>query len=208
MIEAFRARRRAALGRLLPPCASPLPHAARPGPGRRHRTRDVGARPGDRSAGHAAATAVELALRSGAGRRGAVLRPRVALLRSARFPASARSRRRAGFPINTGGAYDAEDVTARCSASATALTGTGTWNFNADDEDGRADASPGREGTMVSPVFSDTDLLVARGGDRRVVAGAQSAACAPAAHPDHRRRTARARPLRIHRRERRARRHG
>ena len=48
------------------------------------------------------------------------------------------------------------------------LAGTGTWNFNAEEKTDVLTIA-GSEGTIVSPVFTDTDLVVSRAGDRRVL---------------------------------------
>ena len=48
------------------------------------------------------------------------------------------------------------------------MAGTGTWNFNAETKTDILTIT-GCEGTVESPIFSDTDLLISRGGDRRVV---------------------------------------
>ena len=68
-----------------------------------------------------------------------------------------------GFPLNTGGTYAAEDVTTAAFRFGERLTGTGTWNFNAD---AKTDALTitGSGGRIVSPIFSDTDLVVTRAG--------------------------------------------
>ena len=73
-----------------------------------------------------------------------------------------------GFPINTGGAYAAEDVTSASFRFGDRMTGTGTWNFNAEDKTDVLTIS-GAEGTIVTPIFSDTDLIVSRGGHRKVM---------------------------------------
>ena len=68
-----------------------------------------------------------------------------------------------GVAMNTGAAYAAEDVTTAAFRFGDRLAGTGVWNFNAST---RTDVLTlvGSEGTITSPVFSDTDLLVSRGG--------------------------------------------
>jgi len=73
-----------------------------------------------------------------------------------------------GVALNTGGTYAAEDVTSAVFRVGDRMTGTGTWNFNAD---AKADALTiaGSEGIITSPVFSDTDLVVARRNERRVL---------------------------------------
>jgi 1,5-anhydro-D-fructose reductase (1,5-anhydro-D-mannitol-forming) len=74
-----------------------------------------------------------------------------------------------GFPANTGGTYAAEDVTNAAFRFAGRLSGTGTWNFNADAKTDVLTIT-GSDGTIVSPIFSDTDLVVtSTGGDRRVL---------------------------------------
>jgi predicted dehydrogenase len=74
-----------------------------------------------------------------------------------------------GFPINTGGTYAAEDVTSTVFRFGDRLTGTGTWNFNAETKTDVLTLT-GSDGTIVSPIFSDTDLVVSRGDDRQAVA--------------------------------------
>jgi 1,5-anhydro-D-fructose reductase (1,5-anhydro-D-mannitol-forming) len=74
-----------------------------------------------------------------------------------------------GFPLNTGGAYGAEDVTSAVFRFGDRLTGTGVWNFNADAKTDTMTIT-GSEGTIVSPIFSDADLIVIpRDGERRVL---------------------------------------
>jgi predicted dehydrogenase len=80
-----------------------------------------------------------------------------------------------GVAINTGGAYAAEDVTSAVFRFGDRMTGTGTWNFNADDKTDLI-AIAGSEGTLTTPVFSDTDLVLSRGGAREVI---------PARNPPH-----------------------
>ena len=75
-----------------------------------------------------------------------------------------------GFPANTGGTYAAEDVTNAAFRFAGRLSGTGTWNFNAGAKTDVLTIT-GSDGTIASPIFSDTDLVVtAAAGDRRVLA--------------------------------------
>jgi predicted dehydrogenase len=73
----------------------------------------------------------------------------------------------AGFPINTAGAYGAEDVTAAAFSFEGNVVGTGSWNFNAGSA---ADTMTftGAEGVLETPVFSDTDVIVTRGNERQV----------------------------------------
>ena len=69
----------------------------------------------------------------------------------------------AGFALNTGGAYAAEDVTSAAFRFDTRVAGTGIWNFHAD---AKTDAITftGSEGTIATPVFSDGDVVVTRPG--------------------------------------------
>lgn len=74
-----------------------------------------------------------------------------------------------GFPLNTGGTYAAEDVTNAAFRFDNRLSGTGTWNFNADTKTDVLTIT-GSGGTIVSPIFSDTDLvLTAASGERSVL---------------------------------------
>ena len=73
-----------------------------------------------------------------------------------------------GFPLNTGGSYGAEDVTSAAFRFGDRLTGTGIWNFNADAKTDVLTVT-GSEGTIISPVFADTDLVVSQRGDRRLL---------------------------------------
>src|SRR3954464_6870734 len=73
----------------------------------------------------------------------------------------------AGFALNTSGAYPVEDVTAAAFSTADKVAGSGIWNFNAP---GKTDVMTfvGSEGTLRTPIFSDTDVVVTRGADIRV----------------------------------------
>ena len=74
-----------------------------------------------------------------------------------------------GYPLNTGGTYAAEDVTNAAFRFHGRLSGTGTWNFNADAKTDVLTIT-GSDGTIVSPIFSDTDLVVTTaGGERRIL---------------------------------------
>src|SRR5262245_4512159 len=64
-----------------------------------------------------------------------------------------------GLPINTGGAYPAEDVTAATFAFGDAVVGTGIWNFNADEKTDSITFT-GSRGRLVTPVFSDDDVVL------------------------------------------------
>ena len=59
-----------------------------------------------------------------------------------------------GFPLNSGGAYRSEDVTATAFAFQRPVAGTGIFNFNADVKSD-AITFTGTSGTLVTPVFSD-----------------------------------------------------
>ena len=73
----------------------------------------------------------------------------------------------AGFAVNTGGAYAAEDVTAAAFTFGDTVIGTGVWNFNAPASTDVM-AFLGSEGELRTPIFSDTDVVVTRGSDSRV----------------------------------------
>jgi predicted dehydrogenase len=66
-----------------------------------------------------------------------------------------------GFAVNTGGTYPAEDVTSGSFRFSRGMVGTGTWNFNADRS---ADAIrfTGPRGDLLTPVFTDGDVIVRR----------------------------------------------
>jgi predicted dehydrogenase len=72
-----------------------------------------------------------------------------------------------GFPINTAGAYGAEDVTAAAFRFGHQVVGTAIWNFNAASA---ADTIifTGSDGVLETPIFSDTDVVVSRGTERQV----------------------------------------
>lgn len=74
-----------------------------------------------------------------------------------------------GFAVNTAHAYTAEDVTAACFEFKSGSLGTGTWNFNADHvEDGILFV--GSEGTLLTPVFTDGDIvLTSNGASEKIV---------------------------------------
>ena len=73
----------------------------------------------------------------------------------------------AGFAVNSGAAYTAEDVTAAAFEFGGSLVGTGVWNFNAS---AKTDVMTfvGSDGELRTPIFSDSDVVVTRGKDRRV----------------------------------------
>jgi predicted dehydrogenase len=66
-----------------------------------------------------------------------------------------------GSAINSGGVYPAEDVTAAAFALGTSVAGTGLWNFHASEKSDRLRIT-GSRGELSSPIFSDTDVTVAR----------------------------------------------
>jgi predicted dehydrogenase len=72
-----------------------------------------------------------------------------------------------GYAVNTGGSYAAEDVTAAAFQFEAGCVGSGVWNFNAPE---KTDVITfvGSEGSLRTPIFSDTDVVVSRGTDRRV----------------------------------------
>ncbi|RPI28879.1 MAG: gfo/Idh/MocA family oxidoreductase [Acidobacteria bacterium] len=73
----------------------------------------------------------------------------------------------AGFAANTGGSYQAEDVTAACFEFESGAVGHGIWNFNADRwED--AIILTGSSGEVRTPVFTDGDILLKSGGEETV----------------------------------------
>jgi predicted dehydrogenase len=72
-----------------------------------------------------------------------------------------------GFAINTGGAYVSEDLTAAAFEFEGSTLGTGIWNFNASEKTDVITFT-GSEGELRTPIFSDTDVVVTRGMERRV----------------------------------------
>jgi 1,5-anhydro-D-fructose reductase (1,5-anhydro-D-mannitol-forming) len=71
----------------------------------------------------------------------------------------------AGFALNTGGAYAAEDVTAAAFQIGGKVAGTGVWNFNAPVS---ADSIvfTGSQGEIATAVRADEDVVVSRGGQQ------------------------------------------
>ncbi len=69
----------------------------------------------------------------------------------------------AGFAMNTGGSYTAEDVTAAAFQIGDKVAGTGIWNFNAPVS---ADSVvfTGSDGEITTAVRADADVSVTRGG--------------------------------------------
>ena len=74
-----------------------------------------------------------------------------------------------GYALNTGKAYNAEDVTAACFEFQSGVVGTGIWNFNADHSDNRITFT-GSKGELQIPVFSDTDIVLKRNGKEETFA--------------------------------------
>ena len=69
----------------------------------------------------------------------------------------------AGFALNTGGSYDAEDVTAAAFQIGGKVAGTGIWNFNA-PASGDSIVFTGSQGEIATAVRADEDVVVNRGG--------------------------------------------
>ena len=69
--------------------------------------------------------------------------------------------RASGFALNTGGTYEAEDVTTAAFEFESGVVGTGTWNFHADHADNRITLT-GSEGEIQTPVFADTNIILKR----------------------------------------------
>lgn len=65
------------------------------------------------------------------------------------------------FPVNTGGAYAAEDVTTAAFKFSSGLVGTGVFNFHAFEKSDRL-VFIGSDGEISTPVFSTEDVVVRR----------------------------------------------
>jgi 1,5-anhydro-D-fructose reductase (1,5-anhydro-D-mannitol-forming) len=74
----------------------------------------------------------------------------------------------AGFALNTGGSYRAEDVTAACFEFASGAVATGIWNFHADHSEDRIILT-GSEGEIHTPIFTNGDILLRRQGKEEVL---------------------------------------
>jgi 1,5-anhydro-D-fructose reductase (1,5-anhydro-D-mannitol-forming) len=74
----------------------------------------------------------------------------------------------AGFALNTGGAYAAEDVTSAAFRTGADVAGTGIWNFNADAKSDMMTFT-GSLGTLATPVFTDGDVTVTTAGGRETI---------------------------------------
>ena len=72
-----------------------------------------------------------------------------------------------GTSWNTGGTYAAEDVTVASYIVESNVPGTGVWNFNADASLDRL-RFVGAEGHLVTPIFIDGDVVIARDGKSEV----------------------------------------
>jgi 1,5-anhydro-D-fructose reductase (1,5-anhydro-D-mannitol-forming) len=73
-----------------------------------------------------------------------------------------------GIALNTGGAYAVEDVTCVAFRAGGGVAGTGIWNFHADAATDLMTFT-GSRGTIVTPIFSDTDVIVSRDGATEVL---------------------------------------
>lgn len=69
----------------------------------------------------------------------------------------------AGFSLNTGGSYEAEDVTAAAFQIGGKVAGTGVWNFNA-AASGDSIVFTGSQGEIATAVRADEDVVVTRAG--------------------------------------------
>jgi len=69
-----------------------------------------------------------------------------------------------GMAINTGGSYDAEDVTGAVFRTDSGALGTGIWNFNA-DETLDSITLVGSAGEIRLPMFTDGDLILTQQGN-------------------------------------------
>jgi 1,5-anhydro-D-fructose reductase (1,5-anhydro-D-mannitol-forming) len=73
-----------------------------------------------------------------------------------------------GCAINSAGVYGAEDVTSTAFAFERGIAGTGIFNFNADRKSD-AIVITGTNGTITTPVFADTDVVIETTGPREVL---------------------------------------
>ena len=76
--------------------------------------------------------------------------------------------RAAGFAVNTGGRYAAEDVTAAAFQLGDNVAGTGIWNFNASQTIDRLVVT-GSDGELRTPIFTDIDDVVVSRGEHENV---------------------------------------
>lgn len=73
----------------------------------------------------------------------------------------------AGFALNTGGAYEAEDVTATAFELDGRVAGTGLWNFHAERQSDRL-LITGSAGWIGTPIFANDDVLLTGAGRTEV----------------------------------------
>ena len=73
-----------------------------------------------------------------------------------------------GFSSNTAGACAAPDLTSLACRFANGAAGTGVWNFNAGTKSDVMTIT-GSAGSITTPVFSDTDVIVTRNGQDEVL---------------------------------------
>jgi predicted dehydrogenase len=74
-----------------------------------------------------------------------------------------------GLSMNTSSAYAAPDVTVMSCRFPNSVAGSGVWNFNADVKSDVMTFT-GTGGTLHTPVFSDTDVVVVRDGETETFA--------------------------------------
>jgi 1,5-anhydro-D-fructose reductase (1,5-anhydro-D-mannitol-forming) len=72
-----------------------------------------------------------------------------------------------GLSMNTGGAYEVEDVTVAIFRMPGGFAATGLWNFNAGVTSDTLVVTTS-QGEIRSAVFEDADVIVTRGGEREV----------------------------------------
>ena len=73
-----------------------------------------------------------------------------------------------GFAVNTGGSYEAEDVTAACFEFESGSVGTGIWNFNSDQTEDRL-VFNGSEAELECAIFADTAVTIRKKGEGEVL---------------------------------------
>ena len=73
-----------------------------------------------------------------------------------------------GYSVNTGGTYNAEDVTVGCFEFEAGCLGTGVWNFNADHSEDRITLT-GSDGELQCPVFGNTDIIIKKDGKEEAI---------------------------------------
>ncbi len=70
-----------------------------------------------------------------------------------------------GFAVNSGRAYEVEDVTAAAFQIGDSVVGTGVWNFNAPAK-AESIVFTGSQGEIATAVLGDEDVIVTRGGQQ------------------------------------------